>query len=114
MIHLDVDGANRRSARHHAKVTRQMLNRISGEQCHAIIGRKPARAQRCADASRELMKLPVAQDASIFGANNAGAVGMALRGPRDPIPKQLWTGLCSLHAVSHLRHSIIDRIVVVL
>ena len=99
-IHLDVDGANGRPIRHHPEIARQMLDRIFGEERHAIIGDKAMGAQIAGDLTRQLAKLSIADRASIFGGHNAGFVRMPLRGAIDPIPDQLWPGFRLLHTVT--------------
>jgi hypothetical protein len=84
-----MDGADRRAVRQHAEISRQMLDRIVGQQCDAVVGVDSLAVQVRRDAACHPAQLLIAQRAAIIRRDNKRLVRVARRGAVDPVAQQL-------------------------
>ena len=88
-VHLDMDGANGRAVRHHAEVADEMLDRVVGEQRHAVAGVEPTRAQCGRYPRGDVAQFTIRDRAAIFRRDDPRLAGVARGRAGDPFAQQL-------------------------
>ncbi len=88
-VHLDVHGADGRAVGHDAEIAKEMLDRVVGEQRHAVVAGDAARLQERGDAAGGLMQVAVGDAAAVVGADQPCLARIAARGTGNPLSQQL-------------------------
>jgi len=87
-VHLDMDGADGGAVGQHAKVGRQMLDRIVGEQRDPVVRADALVPQMRRDPAGQRAQLAVGQRPAVIGRDDECLVRIARGGARNPVAQQ--------------------------